>query len=77
VVCPTFLFFLCQQTCKKELRTCDNINGWSAQIGKGVTCKQKAAGLNHTMDGILYRILYGTMYMVDNMLSAADNMYLW
>jgi hypothetical protein len=48
-----------------------------AQMRKGVTCKQKVAGSNHTMDRILFRFLYGILYMVDDMLTAAYNICLW
>jgi hypothetical protein len=42
---------------------------WLSQMGKCVTCKQNVAHSKHTMDEILY--------MVDNMLSAADNFHIW
>jgi hypothetical protein len=32
--------------------------------------------LNNTMNGVLYRFFYGILCMVDNMLSAADYIYL-
>jgi hypothetical protein len=45
-------------------------------VEKGVTCKEKVAGSIHTMNGILYGNAYGILYMMDNMLSAVDNIHL-